>query len=85
MVRSAGSNVYNYDNPVRRDVVNIGGPGDMTTIRFKTDNAGPWIMHWFVTFIYFLIFFFFAHLVSIATLTGIWNCEYLACFCLIMF
>ena len=49
VVRSAGSGVYNYDNPVRRDVVNIGSGGDMTTIRFKTDNAGPWILHWFVT------------------------------------
>ncbi|KAF4613312.1 hypothetical protein D9613_011034 [Agrocybe pediades] len=45
VVRSAGSDVYNYDNPVRRDVVSSGVKGDMTTIRFKTDNAGPWIMH----------------------------------------
>jgi len=52
VVRSAGSSVYNYDNPVRRDVVNSGVQGDMTTIRFKTDNAGPWIMHWFVAAIF---------------------------------
>ena len=46
VVRSAGSTVYNYVNPVRRDVVNTGVAGDNATIRFKTDNAGPWIIHW---------------------------------------
>ncbi|TRM58139.1 laccase [Schizophyllum amplum] len=45
VVRSAGSTSYNYANPVRRDVVNTGLAGDNTTIRFKTDNAGPWILH----------------------------------------
>ncbi|TFK17800.1 laccase 13 [Coprinopsis marcescibilis] len=45
VVRSAGSNVYNYANPVRRDVVNIGESNDNVTIRFLTDNAGPWILH----------------------------------------
>nr|ABW75771.2 laccase [Cyathus bulleri] len=45
VVRSAGSSVYNYDNPVRRDAVNTGGAGDNVTIRFLTDNAGPWILH----------------------------------------
>ncbi|KAG5649822.1 Acyl-coenzyme A oxidase 2 [Sphagnurus paluster] len=45
VVRSAGSSVYNYENPVRRDVVSIGLAGDNVTIRFKTDNAGPWILH----------------------------------------
>nr|AFE48786.2 yellow laccase [Stropharia aeruginosa] len=45
VVRSAGSSVYNYANPVQRDVVSIGVAGDNTTIRFKTDNSGPWIMH----------------------------------------
>nr|BAU94247.1 laccase [Pholiota microspora] len=45
VVRSAGSTVYNYANPVQRDVVSIGLAGDNTTIRFKTDNSGPWIMH----------------------------------------
>ena len=47
-MRSAGSSTYNYANPVRRDVVSIGGAGDNVTIRFRTDNAGPWIMHWCV-------------------------------------
>ncbi|KAJ7503520.1 laccase [Mycena galericulata] len=45
VVRSAGSTVYNYVNPARRDVVNIGVAGDNVTIRFTTDNAGPWFLH----------------------------------------
>ncbi|KAG6916141.1 Acyl-coenzyme A oxidase 2 [Tephrocybe rancida] len=45
VVRSAGSAVYNYNNPVQRDVVSTGIAGDNVTIRFKTDNAGPWILH----------------------------------------
>ncbi|TFK26128.1 hypothetical protein FA15DRAFT_755306 [Coprinopsis marcescibilis] len=45
VVRSAGSSTYNFVNPPVRDVVSIGGPGDNVTIRFRTDNPGPWIMH----------------------------------------
>ncbi|KAF8184481.1 yellow laccase [Pholiota molesta] len=45
VIRSAGSSVYNFVNPVQRDVVSIGVAGDNTTIRFATDNSGPWIMH----------------------------------------
>ncbi|KAK2462800.1 hypothetical protein APHAL10511_005191 [Amanita phalloides] len=45
VVRSAGSAVYNYHNPVQRDVVSIGYPGDNVTIRFITDNSGPWFFH----------------------------------------
>ncbi|KAF8904872.1 hypothetical protein CPB85DRAFT_1225201, partial [Mucidula mucida] len=30
----------------RRYVVNIGTTGDNVTIRFTTDNAGPWFLHW---------------------------------------
>jgi iron transport multicopper oxidase len=37
--------VYNFVNPVQRDVVSAGLAGDNVTIRFKTDNAGPWILH----------------------------------------
>jgi len=48
VVRSAGSSTYNFVNPVQRDVVSTGSPGDNVTIRFKTDNPGPWILHWFV-------------------------------------
>jgi iron transport multicopper oxidase len=42
VVRSAGSSSYNFVNPVRRDVVSLGGGSDNVTIRFTTDNAGPW-------------------------------------------
>ncbi|TFK20274.1 laccase 2 precursor [Coprinopsis marcescibilis] len=45
VVRSAGSATYNFANPVQRDVVSAGGAGDNVTIRFRTDNPGPWIMH----------------------------------------
>nr|BAU94252.1 laccase [Pholiota microspora] len=49
VVRSAGNSTYNYANPVRRDVVSAGtSTDDLVTIRFKTDNSGPWIMHWYV-------------------------------------
>ncbi|KAF8904887.1 hypothetical protein CPB85DRAFT_1225159, partial [Mucidula mucida] len=30
----------------RRYVVNIGTTGDNVTIRFTTDNAGPWFIGW---------------------------------------
>ena len=46
VIRSAGSLTYNYVNPVKRDVVNTGNLGDFVTIRFVTDNAGPWFLHW---------------------------------------
>ncbi|KAG6895702.1 hypothetical protein C0992_013184 [Termitomyces sp. T32_za158] len=45
VVRSAGSSVYNYLNPVRRDVVSTGYTGDNVTIRFTTNNPGPWFLH----------------------------------------
>lgn len=45
VVRSAGSSTYNYANPIRRDVVQAGQAGDNVTIRFRTDNPGPWILH----------------------------------------
>ncbi|KAJ3485885.1 hypothetical protein NLI96_g4634 [Meripilus lineatus] len=45
VVRSAGSDVYNYVNPARRDVVSIGSSNDNVTIRFMTDNPGPWFLH----------------------------------------
>ncbi|KAK7442009.1 laccase, multicopper oxidase, benzenediol:oxygen oxidorectuctase [Stygiomarasmius scandens] len=45
VVRSAGMSTYNYVNPPRRDVVNTGSAGDNVTIRFKTDNPGPWFLH----------------------------------------
>nr|AIS92515.1 laccase VV-LAC1 [Volvariella volvacea] len=45
VIRSAGSSTYNFVDPPRRDVVSIGTPGDNVTIRFVTDNAGPWFLH----------------------------------------
>jgi iron transport multicopper oxidase len=45
VVRSAGSSTYNFDNPVIRDVVSMGEMGDNVTIRFFTDNPGPWFLH----------------------------------------
>ena len=51
-MRSAGSTEYNYDNPVWRDVVSTGTPqaGDNVTIRFRTDNPGPWFLHCHIDF-----------------------------------
>uniref|UniRef100_A0A0W0FNJ6 Laccase n=1 Tax=Moniliophthora roreri TaxID=221103 RepID=A0A0W0FNJ6_MONRR len=45
VVRAAGMTGYNFANPIRRDVVNAGSASDNVTIRFRTDNPGPWIMH----------------------------------------
>nr|ALE66817.1 laccase A [Antrodiella faginea] len=45
VIRSANSSVYNYNDPVIRDVVNIGTTGDNVTIRFETNNPGPWFLH----------------------------------------
>ncbi|EIN14730.1 laccase [Punctularia strigosozonata HHB-11173 SS5] len=45
VVRSAGQTTYNFDNPPRRDVVATGVAGDNVTIRFFTDNVGPWFLH----------------------------------------
>ncbi|KAH7909939.1 laccase [Hygrophoropsis aurantiaca] len=45
VIRSAGSSAYNYINPVMRDTVSTGVPGDNVTIRFVTDNPGPWMLH----------------------------------------
>ncbi|KAH7881961.1 laccase [Phlebopus sp. FC_14] len=45
VVRSASSTNYNLVNPVLRDTVNTGVAGDNVTIRFLTDNPGPWMLH----------------------------------------
>ncbi|KAE9398736.1 laccase [Gymnopus androsaceus JB14] len=47
VIRPQGSSDYNYVNPVRRDVVatGTGAAADNVTIRFQTDNAGPWFLH----------------------------------------
>jgi iron transport multicopper oxidase len=43
VVKSMTSNNTNTVNPIRRDVAGVGGSG--TTIRFRTDNFGPWMFH----------------------------------------
>ncbi|KAJ7289255.1 yellow laccase [Mycena rebaudengoi] len=46
VIRSAGSDTYNFKDPVIRDVVSTGSSTtDNTTFRFVTDNAGPWFLH----------------------------------------
>ncbi|KAF8505410.1 laccase [Russula emetica] len=45
VVRSAGNSSYNYDNPILRDVVNMGSSGDEVTIRFVAYNPGAWFFH----------------------------------------
>ncbi|CAL1710149.1 unnamed protein product [Somion occarium] len=45
VVRSAGTDQYNFNDAILRDVVSIGDPGDQVTIRFVTDNPGPWFLH----------------------------------------
>ncbi|KAI0782818.1 Lac2 protein [Abortiporus biennis] len=50
VIRSAGSDKYNYNDPIIRDVVSIGGANDNVTIRFKADNPGPWFLHCHIDF-----------------------------------
>ncbi|KAI9450836.1 laccase [Lactarius psammicola] len=45
VVRSAGNSSYNFVDPIVRDVVSIGDSTDNVTIRFFTDNPGPWFFH----------------------------------------
>ncbi|KAH9164028.1 laccase [Lactarius sanguifluus] len=45
VVRSAGNESYNFIDPVVRDVVSMGNGDDNVTIRFFTDNPGPWFLH----------------------------------------
>ncbi|KAJ6537396.1 laccase [Mycena vulgaris] len=51
VIRSAGNATYNFVDPVIRDVVSTGAATtDNTTIRFVTDNAGPWFLHCHIDF-----------------------------------
>ncbi|KAI0045345.1 multicopper oxidase [Auriscalpium vulgare] len=66
VVRSAGNATYNFDNPVVRDVVTIGDSlNDEVTIRFVTDNPGPWFFHchidWHLTLGFAVVFVEDAH------------------------
>ncbi|KAF8919352.1 laccase [Mucidula mucida] len=49
VVRIAGSDTYNFEDPVRRDVTSVVA-GNTTTIRFTTDNPGPWFLHCHIDF-----------------------------------
>ncbi|ESK85746.1 laccase [Moniliophthora roreri MCA 2997] len=49
VIKSADSPDYNFKNPVRRDTVSVGG-NSTTTIRFVTDNPGPWFLHCHIDF-----------------------------------
>ncbi|KAH9918575.1 laccase [Epithele typhae] len=50
VVRSAGETDYNFVNPPQRDVVSTGTTGDNVTIRFDTNNPGPWFLHCHIDF-----------------------------------
>ncbi|KAF9233715.1 laccase [Melanogaster broomeanus] len=51
VVRSAGASDYNYVDPVRRDTVATGtSTSGNVTIRFVTDNSGPWFLHCHIDF-----------------------------------
>ncbi|KAH9942363.1 laccase [Epithele typhae] len=50
VVRSAGQTDYNYVNPPQRDAVSTGTAGDNVTIRFRTNNPGPWFLHCHIDF-----------------------------------
>ncbi|KAJ8584635.1 laccase [Rhizopogon salebrosus TDB-379] len=50
VVRVAGNSTANFVNPIWRDTVNMGTAGDNVTIRFVTDNPGPWFFHCHVDF-----------------------------------
>ena len=56
VIRSAGNSTYNFDNPIVRDVVSIGNNAtDDVTIRFQTNNPGPWFIHWYVRLLELLL------------------------------
>ncbi|EKM75117.1 hypothetical protein AGABI1DRAFT_132566 [Agaricus bisporus var. burnettii JB137-S8] len=51
VVRSADTGNFNFLNPPKRDVVSIGSAeGDFVSIRFRTDNPGPWILRCHIDF-----------------------------------
>ncbi|KAK7027945.1 hypothetical protein VNI00_015028 [Paramarasmius palmivorus] len=44
VIKSAESDKFNFEDPVRRDTVAVAG-NNITSIRFVSDNPGPWILH----------------------------------------
>ncbi|KAF5360146.1 hypothetical protein D9758_011342 [Tetrapyrgos nigripes] len=49
VVKSADNDEFNFKNPVRRDTTSV-GDANLTTIRFVTDNPGPWFLHCHIDF-----------------------------------
>ncbi|KAG6865245.1 hypothetical protein C0991_004126 [Blastosporella zonata] len=45
VMKNPYSEEFNWVNPVLRDTVNTGLDGNLTVIRFLTDNSGPWFLH----------------------------------------
>ncbi|KAG6822973.1 hypothetical protein H0H92_011851, partial [Tricholoma furcatifolium] len=45
VIKGPYSDVYNWENPVLRDTINTGLDGNLTVVRFVTDNSGPWFLH----------------------------------------
>lgn len=45
VIKPAYTNEYNFEDPVRRDTLNTGFEDSNATVRFTTDNAGPWFLH----------------------------------------
>ncbi|KAJ3482317.1 hypothetical protein NLI96_g7058 [Meripilus lineatus] len=50
VVRSAGSNLTNFHDPIVRDTVSMGDMNDNIAIRFQTNNPGPWFLHCHIDF-----------------------------------
>ncbi|KAK0245245.1 laccase 1 BVT [Armillaria nabsnona] len=49
VVKSADSDTYNFKDPARRDTTPV-AENNLTTIRFRTDNPGPWFLHCHIEF-----------------------------------
>ncbi|KAF9067751.1 laccase [Rhodocollybia butyracea] len=49
VVKAFDSEVFNFQNPVQRDTTPVVA-GNTTTIRFVTDNPGPWFLHCHIDF-----------------------------------
>ncbi|KAE9392272.1 laccase [Gymnopus androsaceus JB14] len=49
VIKPADSDVYNFVNPVQRDVVPVAA-GNTTSFRFVTNNPGPWFLHCHIDF-----------------------------------
>jgi iron transport multicopper oxidase len=47
VIKTYDSPIYNFENPSRRDTTPV-ATGNTTSIRFVTDNPGPWFLHWYV-------------------------------------